>query len=204
MDCEGFRHAISARLDGEEVGIEAVALGRHLATCAACQQWEEEVTTLTRSVRLGSADPIPDLTPVILAAIGARPGPPRRRAAVRVGLAAVAGLQLVLGALALLFGDDDGGAAHLAHELGSFDLALAVGYLCAAWRPARAYGMLPLAAALVACLAITSAVDLAEGHAVALAESAHLLVLAGFGLVWLLARSGPAAPLRRYRLLGAA
>jgi hypothetical protein len=49
--------------------------------------------------------------------------------------------------------------------------------------------MLPLVAALVACLGITTAVDLARGTATALGESAHLLDLMGLASVWELARA---------------
>jgi predicted anti-sigma-YlaC factor YlaD len=89
-----------------------------------------------------------------------------------------------------LFGDG-GAPLHLARELGSFDLALAVGFLFTAWRPIRAYGLLPLAAALAAGMALTSAVDVAEGRAAALSESAHQLELLGVVLVWQLARHAP-------------
>jgi hypothetical protein len=56
------------------------------------------------------------------------------------------------------------------------------------WRPARAYGMLPLVAALVGCLAITTGVDLVRGTATLLNESAHLLDLMGLASVWELSR----------------
>ena len=76
-----------------------------------------------------------------------------------------------------------------------FDFALAVGFLFVGWRPVRAYGMLPLVAALVGCLGITTAVDLARGTASLLGESAHLLDLMGLASVWELARTeGPPRP----------
>lgn len=47
--------------------------------------------------------------------------------------------------------------------------------------------MLPLvAAALIADLAVTAALDVSEGHALAMTETIHLLEVAGFVLVWLL------------------
>jgi len=58
--------------------------------------------------------------------------------------------------------------------------------------------MLPLVAALVACLGITTAVDLARGTATFLGESAHLLDLFGLASVWELARmDGPPRPYGR-------
>src|SRR5437588_282230 len=97
-----------------------------------------------------------------------------------------------LGISARLDGEDAGEPVHIAREVGSFDFALAIGFLFVGWRPVRAYGMLPLVAALVACLGITTAVDLARGTATLLGESAHLLDLFGLASVWELARvEGP-------------
>jgi predicted anti-sigma-YlaC factor YlaD len=76
----------------------------------------------------------------------------------------------------------------VAREVGSFDMALAVGFLFAAWRPVRAWGLLPLVAALVACLALTSVIDLTEGKAAAFSESVHLLDVLGLWLLWQLGR----------------
>ena len=78
----------------------------------------------------------------------------------------------------------------MAHELGSWDVALAVGFLFAAWRPARAWGMLPLVAALVVCLLGTTSVDLADGHAHVARELTHVLEVVGLGCLWPLGRRG--------------
>jgi predicted anti-sigma-YlaC factor YlaD len=109
--------------------------------------------------------------------------------ALRAGLIALAVVQMVLALPVLLLGRDAGAPVHVAREVGSFDFALAVGFLFVGWRPVRAYGMLPLVAALVACLGITTAVDLARGTATLLGESAHLLDLMGLASVWELARA---------------
>ncbi|MGH9041582.1 MAG: zf-HC2 domain-containing protein [Acidimicrobiia bacterium] len=189
MECDHYRHAISARLDGEAAGIDAGALAGHLATCSACRNWEADVVNLTRSVRVASADPIPDLTPAILTAIGREPVPARLDpAALRWGLAAVSIVQVVMAISTILWGTN-GITGHLTREVGSFDLALAVGFLYAAWRPARAHGMLPIVGALVACLAVTTTVDLTEGVTGAGAEAAHLLDLVGLAFLWLVTRT---------------
>ena len=202
MECERYRHAISARLDGEDAGIDAQAVASHLTVCSACRNWEADIVSLTRSVRVGSADVIPDLTSEILIAIGREPTPSRLDpTALRWGLAAVAGVQLVI-ALSTMFFGANGVTGHLTREVGSFDLALAVGFLFAAWRPARAYGMLPLVGALVACLAVTTAVDVTEGRAGAGAEATHLLDLVGLAFLWLVTRT-PAPGNRRRRLASA-
>jgi hypothetical protein len=49
--------------------------------------------------------------------------------------------------------------------------------------------MLPVVGALVACLAVTTAIDLTEGRAGAGAEAAHLLDLIGLAFLWLVTRA---------------
>src|SRR5207237_1567897 len=92
--------------------------------------------------------------------------------ALRGGLIDLAVVQMLLALPGLLLGRDAGAPVHIAREVGSFDFALAVGFLCVGWRPARAYGMLPLVAALVACLGITTALHPARGPATFHGEAA--------------------------------
>jgi predicted anti-sigma-YlaC factor YlaD len=105
-----------------------------------------------------------------------------------VALAVVALVQIGVALPALLFGEDAGLPVHAAHHLGSFAVALGVGFLVAAWRPSRVAGLLPFAAALVACLVVTSAIDLASGRAAAGSELTHATELVGLAALWLLAR----------------
>jgi predicted anti-sigma-YlaC factor YlaD len=203
MDCENYRLGISARLDGEDAGFDAAALAWHLASCEPCRRFESEAIHLTRAVRVASTETAPDLAPTIMAAINRERAAETRRfdtQALRAGLIALAVVQVVLALPVLLLGRDAGAPVHVAREVGSFDFALAVGFLFVGWRPARAYGMLPLVAALVACLGITTAVDLARGTATVLGESAHLLDLMGLASVWELARADQ--PLRSDRHRG--
>jgi predicted anti-sigma-YlaC factor YlaD len=198
MDCENYRLAISARLDGEDAGTDDAALAWHLARCEPCRRYESEAIALTRAARVVAAQPAPDLAPTIMAAINAERAATSRRfdpQALRAGLIALAVVQMILALPVLLLGRDAGAPVHIAREVGSFDFALAVGFLFVGWRPVRAYGMLPLVAALVACLAVTTTVDLARGTATLLGESAHLLDLMGLASVWELARAdGPPRP----------
>ena len=192
MDCEHYRLGISARLDGEDAGIDDAALAWHLASCDACRRFETEAIALTRAVRVAAAETPPDLAPTIMAAVNRERTARSRRfdpQALRVGLIALAVVQMLLALPVLLFGRDAGAPVHIARELGSFDFALAVGFFFVGWRPARAYGMLPLVATVVACLAATTAVDLARGTASLLDESSHLLSLMGLAGVWELSRS---------------
>jgi predicted anti-sigma-YlaC factor YlaD len=188
IDCERYRLAISAGLDGEDAGLEGAGLERHLAGCAGCRRFAAEAADLQESVRVAAHEATPDLTRPILTAIGEeqrRPG--LDPAALRAGLAAVGIVQLLV-ALPDLLSGIKGTPVHVARELGSFDLALAVGFLFAAWRPLRAYGMVPIVAALVAGLAVTTGIDVMEGRVVATTEVGHLLELMGLALLWALAR----------------
>jgi predicted anti-sigma-YlaC factor YlaD len=73
MDCDRYREALSAQLDGEDLGMPAPALEDHLRGCRGCRTWAERAVAATRALRLRTADPVPDLTASILAAIADRP-----------------------------------------------------------------------------------------------------------------------------------
>jgi predicted anti-sigma-YlaC factor YlaD len=187
MKCDAARTAISARLDGEDLGVEATALNEHLARCRACRAFAAEAESVHRDLRLARAPEVPDLTAPILAAIGSeRRARPARERVLRVVLVAV-GLMLIVAAVpALVLGDDADLPVHAARHLGSFDLALAVGFLFAAWRPSRIPGLLPVVAALVACLVGTSVLDVLDGRTGALTETQHVVDIAGLVAAWLL------------------
>lgn len=192
MECENYRLGISARLDGEDAGVDDATLAWHLASCDACRRFESEAISLTRTVRVASAEAPPDLTPSIMAAINSERASTARRfdpQALRAGLIALAVVQMLLALPVLLLGRDSGAPVHIAREVGSFDVALAVGFFFVGWRPVRAYGMLPLVAALVGCLAISTGVDVIRGTATLVNESAHLLDLMGLAAVWGLSRA---------------
>lgn len=201
MRCDVIREAISARLDGEATDLDDRALEGHVATCRSCAAWSEELDVLHRMVRVREAEPVPDLTAAILAA-APLPALPRRRTSplaepvsvARWALFVVALTQLVLAGPALLLGEDAGATVHVARELGSFDVALAVGLLLAAWQPARAWGLLPVALALGCVLAGTAVLDVAHGTATSLGEAHHLLDLAGVAILWQVAREDRTNP----------
>ena len=194
MTCERYREAISARIDREDPGIPLEVLDAHLAACAACRAWQEQAEDLRRQARLQAAEPAPDLAAAILMRIGELPraaagrAPSRARQLARLALVLLAAAQAGLALPALVLGAWHGTPVHAARELASFDMALAVGFLVAARRPVRARGLLPVVAALVACLAVTAALDVAAGRVPALEETVHLLDIVGLALLWLLAR----------------
>src|SRR4051794_38869002 len=69
MPCLRFREAISARLDGEDLGMPASELDGHLDGCAECAGWAAQAGRVTRRARLGAAPDVPDLTATVLAAL---------------------------------------------------------------------------------------------------------------------------------------
>jgi predicted anti-sigma-YlaC factor YlaD len=195
MRCDAIREALSARLDGEAADLGDDVVDAHVDTCRACAAWSEELHLLHRMVRVREAEPVPDLTTAILGAGRAAPlvarRPPRTEpvSVARWALFAVALTQLVLAGPALLLGEGSGATVHVARELGSFDVALAIGLLLAAWQPARAWGLFPVMAALALVMGGTAILDVVRGTASSLGEAHHVLDLAGVTLLWLVARA---------------
>ena len=104
---------------------------------------------------------------------------------------AIAVAQIAVAIPALVLGSDAGLPVHTARHIGSFDVALGVGFLYAAWKPSRIPGLLPVVAALVACLVGSSFLDVAAGSTRALGEAQHVLDFVGLAVVWLLSRPAP-------------
>jgi predicted anti-sigma-YlaC factor YlaD len=188
VECLPFRTALSAQLDGEDPGVDVRLTERHVAGCSACTAWLASVRHVQALADTAAAVPTPDLSQAITRQHHSRAGDARhdRLATLRAFLAAVGFAQLAAAAPALL-GVDAGAPVHLAREIGSWDLALSVGFLFAAWRPARAWGMLPLVTALVVCVVATTGLDIVNGNAQLANESTHLLEVIGLVLVWRLA-----------------
>ena len=107
----------------------------------------------------------------------------------RPALAWVAVVLFAQNVVPLVFGETDGAEVHLARHLGAFGVALAIGFAYVAWRPHRAFGMLPFVGALVVTMLASTGFDLIDGDRSALAETAHLAELAGLALLWAIAGS---------------
>ncbi|HEY1281780.1 MAG TPA: zf-HC2 domain-containing protein [Acidimicrobiales bacterium] len=184
MNCDECRAVVSARLDGEAGALETAAADAHLAGCASCTAWYASAERLHRLVRVQAAPAVPDLTATILA----RAHPPRlgRGEWTRTALIVVALTQLVLAVPALL-GHDTGATVHLARHIGALTAALAIGYLYAAWRPIRAFGLLPIAGALGATMLFTASLDVLQGRVGVAGEASHILDFAALALLWMLA-----------------
>jgi predicted anti-sigma-YlaC factor YlaD len=185
MECSKAREALSAVLDGEPTPTSA-ALAAHVRTCTACRRFVDGARALDALTHSALAD-APDLTAQVLQKARAeRHRPDPLTSTLRLGLAAAAVAQLALAVPALIYGTDEGAPIHVAHEVGAWDLALALAFVFAAWRPLRAVGLLPFAAALSGGLILTAIIDVAHGRAVALTETTHLLELVGTALLYLL------------------
>jgi predicted anti-sigma-YlaC factor YlaD len=205
MRCEDFRDAISARMDGEDPGVEPGAVERHLDGCAACRAFSERAAHVTRLARIRPAEDVPDVLPGLLAALDAgesRPAPRRTaraiaRDAVRAALAALAvgQLAIALGGIVAATGagpDRLAGAsmAHFSHESAAWNLALGVAFAWAATGARRAGGLVPVIGAFVALLVALSTLDVLAGHVTAGRLLGHLPVVAGLVLLLLHARLG--------------
>jgi predicted anti-sigma-YlaC factor YlaD len=184
MQCDDVREAISAVADGEAGPLERSVIDTHIARCPACASFAGAVEQLDRRLRVRPAETVPDLSRPILAAAAPKPA----RIWPRYVLLWVALTELVL-AVPSLLGDSRGVSIHAAHELGSWEVALAVGMLVAAWQPRRAAGMLPFAVALAGAMVITASFDIVTGHAPMAGESQHVLDVIGVGALWLLTRA---------------
>jgi predicted anti-sigma-YlaC factor YlaD len=189
MNCNRIRQAISARLDGEAADIDPAVLRSHLSACAGCRDYEHRAEEFHRAVRLAPAPAIPDNTPHILAAIGAEAGGrDDTQLALRWVLVVLALVQIAVAIPALVLGSDASLPVHSARHIGSFEVALGVGFLYAAWRPSRISGLLPVLVALVVCLLASSVLDIAAGNTAAISEAQHATDFAGLVVVWLLSR----------------
>ena len=193
MDCAFAREAISAILDGEDPGTDPAGVDRHLAGCAECRAWRDAAHEVTRRVRLTVAQPAARRSREVAAAVGASQRRWRIRAVplYRIGLVAVAAAQLAITVPCLLFGQDRSAPVHVAHEVGSFGAAMAVGFLVVAWRPGRALGMRALVGAASLLLVATAVIDLVRGRTTAADEAPHLLAVAGWLLICGLAATTP-------------
>jgi len=193
--CNKYREALSAWLDGEDPGIPQAEVDRHVAGCSQCAAWLDAASYVTRRARIAPVEMVPDLTGRVLrAAVPAsfsRSGwcRPQVLVGLRLALFVVAVGQAAVSLSGLAANSESGmGVLHTMHEAGAWNAALAVGFGWVAWRVRRAAGLLPLLFAFVLILAVTTVQDLFFENTHVHWELDHLLVVAGFILVALLAR----------------
>jgi len=185
MDCDRLRVAISTQIDGEVPWLPPDVLETHLAGCADCRDWQRRAHTVTRRVRLGGAFLDHDLTPGVLAAVPVAQDRGRLRLARRGLLIALALAQFAIAAPMLFLGHDHDAGLHAAHELGSFNLALAIAFAVGAIRPRLSAGLAWPCGIAAGGLVTTAIIDLIGGQALGADEAQHLVALAGAALlVW--------------------
>jgi predicted anti-sigma-YlaC factor YlaD len=192
MNCDQAREALSARLDGEPV--DEATLNNHVDTCAECSRWLSAAYSVTRRARLLPVPEVPDLTDQIVAAVkGDRLAHVvKRKRGTQIALVGIAVVQLILALGVLLGGHDHEAPLHVAHEMGSFNVALAIAYLITGLQPFRAGGLFPFAGVAAGLLAITAGTDLIRHETSLSDELPHLMAIGGFVLLWrLLDRSHP-------------
>jgi predicted anti-sigma-YlaC factor YlaD len=187
LSCENALELISAAIDGEATDVEQQLLDAHLDTCVECVVLEHRVRRLHRQVRLRSAELVPNLVAIVTDRV--RPATLGRGGWLRPAMAWLAVVTVVQNVAALVLGHVEGADEHLARHLGAFGVALGVGFAYTAWKPQRAVGMLPFAAALIATMLISAVLDVAAGGRSALAESVHVTEVVGLVLLWLIAGS---------------
>lgn len=176
-------------MDGESTQAEDLELTRHLAGCAACTTHQASLARLADVVSQTRSRPTPDLSAAILAA-GApqNRSRPSRPALLRIGIAATAVIELIASVLVFLAEHGYDGEDHAGHESLSFTIALCVGMIWVAMRPAYARAYLPMLGVAVTLLTATATLDVAAGRAELAEELPHLILVGAFVLLWLLAR----------------
>lgn len=183
MDCDEARTLISADLDGQLD--DRSALDAHLAGCTACRDWEARAAALTRSTR-----PIGITTRTS----GDLPHGFLTYRWVRFALG-WAGILLIVWNIGGVFDTVDATYQHLWRHQHAFGIALGLTFLFVAWRPDRAYGLVPVAATFTVALGGAALVDLINGSTPLSRESKHLVEIIGLGMLWALGWS--AGPGRR-------
>lgn len=197
MDCGTARELISSIADGEATGHERALVDNHRSGCPDCETFAIDVASLDRQLRIRAAEPVPDLVGAVTSrARVARLG---RGGWLRPALAWVAVVMLVQSVPALLFGTSTGTDPHAARHLGAFGAALAIGFAYAAWRPHRAFGLLPFTAALVATTLVSVVADIVSGARTPLGELIHVSEVAGLTLLWMISGSPGWSRRRRHR-----
>jgi predicted anti-sigma-YlaC factor YlaD len=231
MFCAQVREALSARLDGEPVGEGTgddqsgsarltprrdpdQSVDRHLAECAGCRAWLPEAERVTRAVRVRAVE-VPDLTAQIMN-VAATVLPRRsartevevieygRRQVLRWAVALGAAAQLLIALPVLLGGLGVVDDPHASREMASLDIALAVGFAFAAYRPQLARAYVPVALVLAVCLCVTSAIDIVNSTAAVVHEVGHLAAVVQAGLLWALGRTAGGAGLAHPAIPGIA
>ena len=128
MECSKAREALSAVLDGGADGHAERGADRPPANVHGVPAVPRPAPGRSTLLTYAAQTDAPDLSAEVLEAARAqRHRPDPWMSTLRLGLVAVAIAQLALAVPGLVYGSDEGAPIHIAHEVGSWDLALAVG-----------------------------------------------------------------------------
>ena len=205
-ECEPVRESLSALMDREWPTLGREEVLAHLSECPDCRRWRDRAHEATRQTRAAVPQPPPALADSLLAALGGRRWSPWTLP-VRVLLGLVGWGIAAFALPALVYGLDAEAPPHVAHEMGSLNVAIGLALALVALRPERARGVLPLFGVVVGLLVLTAGDDVVSGRTSWGHEAPHALVVAGFVLLLALVRLGRVPsrpdPLGRGRLTAA-
>nr|WP_305083430.1 zf-HC2 domain-containing protein [Corynebacterium sp. CCUG 70398] len=202
--------ALSARIDGEDPGLDNAVLDAHLAGCPECLAFWERSLRLTSSLSLVEADgamvPPTDLSDVIFAGVE---GEFRRVSSRRVVALAVGRILLVVLGVVHAFwaGDyvlsatavtDDSSTAQLLIGVAAVHVGITSALLFAAWKPAQIPGILLIVGAMFGFTVGFVVLEAVSGSGTAPWMQLFTLLLTCAALVFMwFADKGLANPLRR-------
>jgi len=188
VDCEEYREALSARLDGEEGPEDARhPTDLHLEYCDECANWYDNAALITRRTRTTAAVAWPDVTDAVLARVPAGLSLPSTR--LRLALGAVGVAQGGFALFALLFQ-----GATTGYGTAAWNLALGVALCVVALRRTRPSGLVPLLGTFVGVLSWGFVSGLVAGQSTAGEVLTYALTAVGLVLVVLLDRQPPKPP----------
>nr|VDG62743.1 Predicted transmembrane transcriptional regulator (anti-sigma factor) [Streptococcus thermophilus] len=202
--------ALSARIDGEDPGLDNAILDAHLAGCPECLAFWERSLRLTSSLSLVEADgamaPPKDLSDVIFAGVE---GEFRRVSSRRVVALAVGRIFLVILAVIHAFwaGDyvlsatvttDNPSVAHPLIGLAAVHVGITAALLFAAWKPGQIPGILLIVGAMFGFTVGFVVLEAVSGSGTAPWMQLFTLLFTCLALVFMwFADKGLANPLRR-------
>ncbi len=198
MDCHDVRESLSAALDGETTPMSSELTAAHVRGCPACREWQRSAQEVVRRLRLNSVSLDHDLSGAVVSRLAPEVASPvlQRALLLLIGLA-----QLAITVPLLLLGHDGEGTRHVAHELGSFDLALAVAFVVGALRPQLSSGLAWPCGFAAAGLLATALIDIGQGRTPGIDELQHGIAVLGAALLFWGARASTHARTPRLRPL---
>lgn len=194
MDCSQVREIVTSARDGGLAGgeIPTSSVGaafEHAHSCSDCAVWIEASERIDRSIRIGLATEIPDLTLQIMAEWDTSRQREEIPLTTRLSLLIVA---LLNAALAFMHIAGSGGVlgvrtgAHSGAELAAFELAVAAVFALTAW-DGRTRGRMAFMAVISGLTLAGTVRDLIVGNTSLVAEMVHLPTLVGFSLMLIVA-----------------